>query len=232
MQFWATPPVDGCLQPEMVHPADFAYRLPEQLLLEEGALIEPFAVAVHAVTKAGLAPGDVVVVVGAGTIGVLTAITAAPSGASRVYILDVAPEKFAKIEAYPIIHTVDVSRQDLDEAVRETTRVWGADVVIEGRGNPHLFGGLWAIPAPPGPGIHRAAREGEDRPGHRASRRSRGAPHATRSPPPPGPAPGRRHGRARTPRIPGGLRAPAGIGPTAGRPPAPHHLTRDQQHTR
>ena len=89
VQFWATPPVDGCLRPEIIHPADFTYKLPEQLSLEEGALIEPFAVAVHAVTKAGLAPGDVVVVVGAGTIGVLTAIAAAASGASRVYISDV-----------------------------------------------------------------------------------------------------------------------------------------------
>ena len=150
VQFWATPPVDGCLQPEIIHPADFTYKLPEQLSLEEGALIEPFAVAVHAVTKAGLAPGDVVVVVGAGTIGVLTAIAAAASGASRVYISDVAPEKFAKIEAYPTIHPVDVSRQDLGEAVREATDGWGADVVFEASGSPHVFGNLWELPAPGG----------------------------------------------------------------------------------
>ena len=130
VQFWATPPVHGCLQPEIIHPADFTYKLPDQLSLEEGALIEPFAVAVHAVTKARIAPGDVVAVVGAGTIGVLTAIAATASGASRVYISDVAPEKFAKLEAYPTIHPVDATRQGLAHVAHEATEGWGADVVF------------------------------------------------------------------------------------------------------
>ena len=80
----------------------------------------------------------------------MPAIAAAASGASRVYISDVAPEKFAKIEAYPTIHAVDVSRQDLGEAVREATDGWGADVVFEASGSPHVFGNLWEIPAPGG----------------------------------------------------------------------------------
>lgn len=150
VRFWATPPVDGCLQPEIVHPADFTYELPEELSLEEGALIEPFAVAVHAVTKARISPGDVVAVVGAGTIGVLTAIAATASGASRVYISDVAPEKFAKLRAYPTVHPVDAREQDLAEVVREATGGWGADVVFEASGNPRAFGSLWETPAPGG----------------------------------------------------------------------------------
>ena len=150
VRFWATPPVDGCLQPEVVHPADFTYKLPEELSLEEGALIEPFAVAVHAVTKARISPGDVVAVAGAGTIGVLTAIAATAGGASRVYISDVAPEKFAKLRAYPTVHPVDAREQDLAEVVREATGGWGADVVFEASGNPRAFGSLWETPAPGG----------------------------------------------------------------------------------
>lgn len=148
VRFWATPPVHGCLQPEIVHPADFTYKLPDELSLEEGALIEPFAVAVHAVTKARIAPGDVVAVVGAGTIGVLTAIAAAASGASRVYVSDVAPQKFAKLAAYPTIHAVDATRHDLAQVVREATEGWGADVVFEASGSPQAFGSLWEVPAP------------------------------------------------------------------------------------
>lgn len=125
VRFWATPPVDGCLQPEVVHPAAFTFKLPEALSFEEGALIEPFAVAVHAVTKAQLSPGDVVAVVGAGTIGVLTAIAAAASGASRVYISDVASEKFEKISDYPTIHPVDATRENLAEVVAAATDGWG-----------------------------------------------------------------------------------------------------------
>ena len=48
MQFCAPPPVDGNLCKYYVHAADFCYKLPDNLSLEEGALMEPLAVGVHA----------------------------------------------------------------------------------------------------------------------------------------------------------------------------------------
>src|SRR5512141_2535439 len=73
--FMATPPVDGAFAQYVVHPADFAYRLPDHASLEEGALLEPLSVGIHAARRAGVGLGDTVLVGGAGPIG-LTALLA------------------------------------------------------------------------------------------------------------------------------------------------------------
>src|SRR3712207_4445751 len=84
VRFWATPPVHGCLTGAVVHPAAFTYRLPDTVSYTEGALVEPLAVGLHAVTKAQIRPGDLAVVMGAGPIGMLTALAALAGGCSRV----------------------------------------------------------------------------------------------------------------------------------------------------
>src|SRR6185312_5615361 len=69
VRFWATPPVHGVLRPTVVHPEAFTFKLPETVSFEEGAMVEPLAVGMHAATKASIVPGDVGVVIGAGPIG-------------------------------------------------------------------------------------------------------------------------------------------------------------------
>ncbi|MFD2836517.1 alcohol dehydrogenase catalytic domain-containing protein [Azotobacter vinelandii] len=91
--FWATPPVHGCLTPEVVHPAAFAYKLPDHVSFAEGALVEPFAIGMQAAVKARIKPGDVAVVIGAGTIGMMTALAALAGGASQVLVSDLMVEK-------------------------------------------------------------------------------------------------------------------------------------------
>ena len=83
VRFWATPPVHGCLRPSVVHPAAFTFRLPDNVSFGEGAMVEPLAVGLHAANKARLKPGDVAVVLGAGPIGMVTAL-AALAGARNV----------------------------------------------------------------------------------------------------------------------------------------------------
>ncbi len=65
VRFWATPPVHGCLTPEVVHPAAFTFRLPDNVSFAEGAMVEPLAVGIQAALKAGIKPGDTAVVMGA-----------------------------------------------------------------------------------------------------------------------------------------------------------------------
>ena len=55
------------------HPADFCFRLPDHLSHEEGAMVEPLSVGVHAVRRAGVSPGKTVAIMGAGPIGEITA---------------------------------------------------------------------------------------------------------------------------------------------------------------
>ncbi len=142
VQFWATPPVHGCLRPSVVHPAAFTFKLPDNVSFAEGAMVEPLAVGIHAVNKARVRPGDVAVVTGAGPIGMVTALSALAGGCSRVFITDVQEPKLALAGSYPGITPVNVSKQDLNALVQEATDGWGADVVFEASGNPRAIQGI------------------------------------------------------------------------------------------
>ena len=52
IRFWATPPHDGVLAEHVLHPAAMTFRLPAHMTTEEGALMEPLAVGVHAANAA------------------------------------------------------------------------------------------------------------------------------------------------------------------------------------
>ncbi len=148
--FWATPPVHGCLAPEVIHPAAFTFRLPDQLSFGVGAMVEPFAIGVQAAVKARLKPGDVAAVTGCGTIGIVTALAALAGGCSRVIVSDVLQEKLDVAGRYPGIAPVNVKRRDLAAAVSEATGGWGADVVFEASGSPAAFPGLAGLLRPGG----------------------------------------------------------------------------------
>ena len=64
MAFAATPPFDGTLARYYTLPEDFCYKLPENVSLEEGALVEPASVGVHICRMAGVVPGESVVSLG------------------------------------------------------------------------------------------------------------------------------------------------------------------------
>src|SRR5271168_5305457 len=136
VSFWATPPVHGVLRPEVVHPAAFTYRLPDQVTFAEGAMVEPFAVGMQAATRARIAPGDVAAVIGAGPIGIMVALAAQAAGCARVFIADLSAEKLAIAERYAGIGPVQVPSQKVGSVVAEATGGWGADVVFEASGSP------------------------------------------------------------------------------------------------
>lgn len=134
VRFWATPPVHGCLRPSIVHPAAFTFKLPDNVSFAEGAMVEPLAVGMHAVAKARIRPGDVAVVLGAGPIGLVTALAALAGGCSRVFVTDVVPEKLEMAASLGAITPVDVRQQVLASLVLKETEGWGADHVFEASG--------------------------------------------------------------------------------------------------
>jgi D-xylulose reductase len=136
VRFWATPPVHGCLRPSVVHPEAFTFRLPDNVSFGEGAMVEPLAVGMHAANKARLRPGDVGVVLGAGPIGMVTALAALAGGCSRIFITDVQAPKLALAATLGPITPVNVREQDLGKVVRDATGGWGADVVFDAVGIP------------------------------------------------------------------------------------------------
>ncbi|WP_225773353.1 NAD(P)-dependent alcohol dehydrogenase [Inquilinus sp. Marseille-Q2685] len=148
--FWATPPVHGCLTPEVVHPAGFTFKLPDNVSFAEGAMVEPFAVGLQAAVKARIQPGDFAVVIGAGPIGIMAALAALAGGCSRVLISDLLPEKLAIAERYPGITGVNIREKSLADAVAEATDGWGADVVFEASGSPRAYPGIFDAVRPGG----------------------------------------------------------------------------------
>jgi L-iditol 2-dehydrogenase len=94
VRFLGTPPVDGAFTDYVAIHEDFAFPLPDGVSDEAGALIEPLAVAVWACRKAGVTPGDRVLVTGAGPIGLLALQVARASGATEVGVTDLNPRRF------------------------------------------------------------------------------------------------------------------------------------------
>ena len=148
--FWATPPVHGILTPYVVHPANYTFKLPDNLSFAEGAMVEPFAVGMQAATKAKITPGDTAVVIGAGPIGTMVALAALAGGCARVIIADLAQPKLDIAAKYQGVIPVNVTKTKLVDEVNRLTDNWGADVVFECSGSPKAWDGIIALPRPGG----------------------------------------------------------------------------------
>ncbi|KAG1871146.1 chaperonin 10-like protein [Suillus tomentosus] len=102
----ATPPTDGTLTRYYRLPSDLAYPLPPSLSLEDGALMEPLSVAVHAVSKLGaLRSNQSVAVFGCGPVGLLCMAVAKALGASRVIAVDIIPDRLEFAKTYAATDT-------------------------------------------------------------------------------------------------------------------------------
>jgi (R,R)-butanediol dehydrogenase/meso-butanediol dehydrogenase/diacetyl reductase len=112
-------------------------RLPADLSLADGAIIEPLAVALHGVNLSGLRQGDKVLVLGAGPIGLAVAFWAKQMGAAKVAVQDIA--EFQKSRALDM--GADVFVVDPADPVGSAERALGgqADVVFECVGIPGLI---------------------------------------------------------------------------------------------
>ena len=110
--------------------------IPEKTL----AIVEPFVISYHLVKKTNVHPGDTVLIVGAGTIGVYAALAAMTLG-GEVTICDIAEDKLSYAQKmYNIPHTIlNSSEEAFKEGVRELTGGNGFDVTIDAAGFPSTF---------------------------------------------------------------------------------------------
>jgi len=114
-------------------------RLPDAVSYEQGALIEPTAVAAYGVERAGVQPGDRVLVTGAGPIGALAALCAHGAGAATVYVSEPNAARRARAEALGVAVVVDPTDVDVPAFLHEETDGLGVDVAIECSGHPNGF---------------------------------------------------------------------------------------------
>ncbi len=150
VRFWATPPIHGVLRPTVVHPANFTFKVPDNVSLAEAAMVEPLAVGMHGAMKAQIKPGDVAVVFGAGPIGMVTALAALAAGCSQIIMTDVVQPKLDLAATLGPIIPVNVAMQDLTELVFDLTDGWGADIVFECSGSIQASSGVFESICPGG----------------------------------------------------------------------------------
>ncbi len=123
----------GAFQSYWTVPAYTLHRMPAQLSLAHGALIEPLAVACHDVRLADVKRGDQVVVIGGGPIGMLVALVAQQAGAD-VIVSEINPYRVDLANRLGL-RAIDPSATDLLDLVMQQTDGAGADIVFEVSGS-------------------------------------------------------------------------------------------------
>jgi len=89
IKFMATPPVNGAFVEYVAHPADFVFKLPENVSYEEATLFEPLAVGLYSVIRAKVGFGGKILILGAGPIGLSTLQAAINIGGGRITVADI-----------------------------------------------------------------------------------------------------------------------------------------------
>jgi L-iditol 2-dehydrogenase len=115
-------------------PQRILYRLPDGLSFEHGALVEPFAIALHAIGRVSPKLNDTVVVVGAGMIGLALIQGLKQVGCSRLISVDLAEDRLKLAARLGATHTVNSGSQQPEEIIRELTNGRGADIAFEAVG--------------------------------------------------------------------------------------------------
>jgi len=130
VKFFATPPYDGCLMNYVTFPAEFAFKLPENVSSVEGALIEPLAIGINAAMTGGVKLGDTVLVIGAGCIGLVSLLAAKAYGATQVIVADLLPNRLAVAEKLGAV-AINSKEKDVVAEVMRLTGGKGAQVVLD-----------------------------------------------------------------------------------------------------
>ncbi|WP_299770559.1 alcohol dehydrogenase catalytic domain-containing protein [uncultured Tateyamaria sp.] len=124
---------DGAFQQKWNVPAHTVHVLPDDLNLAHAALIEPLAVAVHDVDRGKVQPGEDVLVIGGGPIGMLVAMAARNAGAN-VTVAEINDNRLAFAQKIGFT-TMDPKTTDVAKAMHDATGGKGADVVFEVSGS-------------------------------------------------------------------------------------------------
>ena len=115
-------------------PQHILHKIPDNVTFEQAAMVEPAAVAAHAVRISGINVGDSAVVVGSGMIGAFIVSMLKAAGATPVIAVDVDDEKLKTASNYGADITVNSKNQPVAETIRNHTKGRGADFGFEAVG--------------------------------------------------------------------------------------------------
>ncbi len=135
VEFLATPPYHGSLMNYIAFPENMCFKLPENISTKEGALVEPLAVGLHAAMQGNVKLGDSVVILGAGTIGLVTLLACKAYGATEITIVDVIPKRLEYAKKLGATATINAAEADVFAEIDKITNKKGVDIVIETAGS-------------------------------------------------------------------------------------------------
>lgn len=124
----------GAVAPYFVADEDWVHQLPRDVSFEEGALIEPLAVAVHAVRRGEIRFGQTAAIFGGGPIGLMVLMLTKLSGAGEVFVVDVKDFRLEKAKELGASDAINSSRQDSVQYIVEKTGQLGVDRAFEAVG--------------------------------------------------------------------------------------------------
>ncbi|MFW6268845.1 MAG: NAD(P)-dependent alcohol dehydrogenase [Bacillota bacterium] len=130
--FLSAPPVNGTLSEYVSVPADFVYKIPENMSYLEGALVEPTMVGVHACNRGEITAGMSAVVLGVGPIGLLTLQAVRAYGVTEVIAVDIIPER---LELADTGEVANLEKENIENKMQMITNDKGVDVAFETAGN-------------------------------------------------------------------------------------------------
>ncbi len=136
VNFMACPPWKlAALHRYVVHPAAFAFKLPDSMDTIEGALIEPLSVGVHAANRAQAQPGKSVIILGAGCIGLMTLLACRGRGVSDITVVDLFENRLETAQKMGASHVICAKEKNIVEEVNRLTDGKGMELVFETAGN-------------------------------------------------------------------------------------------------
>jgi threonine dehydrogenase-like Zn-dependent dehydrogenase len=141
----------GGLAEQVISPASICVPVPDAVADVGAAMAQPLAVAIHALDRGGVGPGQTVAVLGIGGIGGFLIGAASTRELRRLIAVDVDPGKLALASALGADDAIDARNTDVAVAIKEATAGEGADVVIEASG----------VSANPSVAIHATRRGGQ-----------------------------------------------------------------------
>lgn len=128
---------DGGMSDYMLIPrTSRVHVIPPELSLNDAAIIEPMACAIHTVQRGDVQLSDVVVIAGAGPIGLMMVQVARLKTPKKIIVIDMVPERLALARGFGADITINPAEEDALKIVQDATEGYGCDVYIEATGSP------------------------------------------------------------------------------------------------
>jgi threonine dehydrogenase-like Zn-dependent dehydrogenase len=126
--------IDGAFAPYLLAPQRALFRIDAEIPRDDAVFFEPLSCVVGAVRRAPFQPGDTVLVIGGGPMGLLFAQTYRSMGAGRIIVADMAQYRLDFAQEVGADLTINVRDQDLPAIVKQASGL-GADIVVDAVGN-------------------------------------------------------------------------------------------------